>query len=130
MTTLTPDERDRVALAAKSRRESRGISQVRLAKLAGVSPGTVGAFESGKPVQATKRALILNAIGLQLDTSGRAPRLVDAEPSPDDANLLTETVLVMMRAWLDALPEEKRGGVLDRLASFMLSETDRANLKT
>ena len=59
----------------RERREALGLSQERLAKLAGLSRATINQLEAGTLVElgVTKLASLLDLVGLQLDAGMRAP---------------------------------------------------------
>ena len=65
-----------VGLLVRERRETLGLSQDRLAKMAGLSRATINQLETGTLVDlgVTKLASLLDLVGLEFEANARAPK--------------------------------------------------------
>jgi transcriptional regulator with XRE-family HTH domain len=92
-----------------SRREALGLSQARLARLAGLSRATINQLENGNLVDlgAAKLMMLLDLLGMDLDARPRAPR-------PKAFALLSQTASV---SYKHALPP---GALADALVAGTL----------
>jgi transcriptional regulator with XRE-family HTH domain len=90
----------------QTRRESLGLSQARLAKLAGLSRATINQLENGSLVDlgAAKLMVLLNLLGVDLSAQTRAPHA-------QALNLLSETASVSYKTAL--LPEALASAMID-----------------
>jgi transcriptional regulator with XRE-family HTH domain len=64
-----------IGLRLRERRDALGLSQARLAKLAGLSRATVNQLETGMLIDlgVVKLAALMDLVGLRLEASARAP---------------------------------------------------------
>jgi transcriptional regulator with XRE-family HTH domain len=64
-----------IGLCVRDRREALGLSQDRLAKLAGLSRATINQLETGTLIDlgVAKLAALMDLVGLRLDASARTP---------------------------------------------------------
>lgn len=93
----------------QARREALGLSQARLARLAGLSRATINQLENGNLVDlgAAKLMMLLDLLGMDLDARPRAPR-------PKALALLSQTASV---SYKHALPP---GALADALVAGTL----------
>ena len=102
-----------IAAQVRRARKSQGLSQERLAQLAGVAPGTVSALEQGKRVRPGNLHAIRTALGLP--DGGE-------EPAPDGERVQKVALAHdMLDKWLGALPDEGIDGALNDFARWVVS---------
>jgi transcriptional regulator with XRE-family HTH domain len=102
-----------IAAQVRRARKSQGLSQEKLAELAGVAPGTISALEQGKKVRPGNLHAIRTTLGLPDGND---------EPAPDDERAQKIALAHdMLDKWIGALPPEGIDAAINDFARWVVS---------